>query len=48
MSAEIEDVEDLRANQTFDWVKEDEIQLGSDAREPYFIIVNDTLHFYFF
>lgn len=48
MSAEVEDVENISANQTFEWVKEDEIQLGSDAREPYFVIVNDTLHFNFF
>ena len=45
MSAEISDVEKINANQSFEWVKEDEIQLGSDAREPYFIIVNNTLHF---
>ena len=48
MSAELTNTENLTADQHFDWVKEDEIQLGSDAREPYFVIVNDTLHFYFF
>lgn len=39
---------DIDANQTFNWKREQVIELQKDVREPYFIEVNGILHFYYF
>lgn len=48
MSAPISDPSKIEADQTFSWEMEQIIELDSDAREPYFISLNDKLYFNFF
>jgi len=48
MSAPIDEADKIDPTQDFQWEKELQVQLDRDAREPFFVIVNDTLHFYFF
>lgn len=48
MSAPIDEEDKIDPTQDFQWEKELQVQLDRDAREPFFVIVNDTLHFYFF
>lgn len=48
MSTKIDDPASVEASQTFAWEKEQEIVLGKDTREPYFMEMNGTLYMYYF